>query len=88
MSAWPKVATQPAADEVVSVLMTEEMARNFEKRCLGDNTRARTKLSPPLRFGPEDFPTYIIHIDDQEAEGGQDQSGADRRGSDQPGSTG
>jgi hypothetical protein len=40
--------------------MTERMARTFEQRCLGANTRGHTSLSPPLLFREDDVPTYII----------------------------
>lgn len=41
--------------------MTETMARAFEERCLGKgNTVGDTRLSPPLLFGDDEIPTYII----------------------------
>lgn len=56
-------ADPPSAHDVVQVLMTEEMARLFEERCLGTNTRGMTSLSPPIRFTEDDLPTYIIQVD-------------------------
>lgn len=63
---WPKLAPPAKPDEIVSVLMTEEMARRFEERCLGENTRGRTSLSPLLVFSPNDLPSYIIAVDPNE----------------------
>lgn len=61
---YPQVVPIPAAEDVVQVLMTEDMARRFEERCLGDNTRGRTRLSPPLIFAEDDVPTYIVQVGD------------------------
>lgn len=52
---WPKIAPAPAEGDVVQVLMTEQMARSFEERCLADS-----RLSPPLLFCEDDLPTYTI----------------------------
>jgi hypothetical protein len=60
MADWPRVTAAPARSDVVQVLMTEDMARRFEQRCLGPNTRGWTQLSPPLLFREDDVPTYII----------------------------
>jgi hypothetical protein len=58
---WPRITTQPANGDMVQVVMTEEMARRFEQRCLGfGNTRGDTRLSLPLLFREDDLPTYII----------------------------
>jgi hypothetical protein len=59
---WPKTTAEPGPDDVVQVLMTEKMARRFEERCLGANTRGHTELSPPLLFREGDVPTYIIAV--------------------------
>lgn len=59
---WPKGTTLPGPNDTVQVLMTEEMARRFEARCLGDNTRGHTHLAGPLLFREDDLPTYIIGI--------------------------
>jgi hypothetical protein len=61
---WPRPTGRPAPADVVQVLMTEEMARRFEERCLGSHTRGFTRLSPPLLFGADDVPTYIIRVDE------------------------
>lgn len=58
----PKGTKRPAPDDVVQVLMTEDMARRFEERCLGLNTAGPTQLAGPLLFGPDDVPTYIIGV--------------------------
>lgn len=61
---WPKGAPRPAPSDIVQVLMSEEMARRFEARCLGPtNTRGNTSLAGPLLFGEDDLPTYIIDVD-------------------------
>jgi hypothetical protein len=60
MPDWPKVTTKPEPEDVVQVLMTEDMARRFEERCLGVNTVGDTRLSSPLLFREDDVPTYII----------------------------
>jgi hypothetical protein len=60
---YPQGTTRPEPGDVVQVLMTEEMARRFEARCLGrENTKGDTSLSPPLKFSEDDLPTYIIDI--------------------------
>lgn len=59
---YPRRTDPPILTDVVQVLMTEDMARRFEKRCLGINTRGDTKLSPPLVFHEGDLPTYIIEV--------------------------
>lgn len=62
-ASWPRVAPQPASDDVVAVLMTERMARWFEARCLGPagvHTVGATELSLPLFFREDDLPTYIV----------------------------
>lgn len=60
---YPKGAPKPEPNDVVQVMMTETMARNFEKRCLGKgNTRGHTYLSGPLLFSDDDLPTYIIGV--------------------------
>lgn len=59
---WPKGAPRPGPGDVVQALMTEEMARRFEARCLGKNARGETHLSGPLRFSSDDLPTYIIGV--------------------------
>lgn len=54
---------RPATNDVVQVLMTEEMARRFEERCLGlRNTCGDTYLSGPMKFSEDDLPTYIIGV--------------------------
>ena len=55
-------APSPDSQDIVQVLMTEEMARHFEERCLGNNTRGETSLSPPVFFGNDEIPTYIIQV--------------------------
>ena len=57
---WPRLAPPAAPDDLVSVLMSETMAREFEQRCLGGNTVGHTELAPLLLFSPNDLPTYII----------------------------
>ena len=42
--------------------MTEEMARRFERRCLGMNTMAETGLTGPVLFRADDLPTYMIGL--------------------------
>lgn len=60
---FPKGCPKPEEKDTVQVLMTEEMARNFEKRCLGrGNTVGDTYLAGPLLFSDDDLPTYIIGI--------------------------
>lgn len=60
---FPKVAPPPEPGEAVQVLMTEQMARRFEQRCLGaENTIGDTSLVGPLLFSDDDLPTYIIGI--------------------------
>jgi hypothetical protein len=59
---WPRPAPQPEPDDIVQVMMRESMARVFEERCLGDNTRGHTYLAVPLLFREDDFPTYIIGV--------------------------
>jgi hypothetical protein len=60
MNGWPRVVDPPEPEAVVQVLMSEDMARRFEEHCLGEHTRARTCLSPPLLFSEDDLPTYTI----------------------------
>jgi len=57
---FPKGCAQPVGDDVVQVLMSENMARRFEARCLGGHTRGDTYLAGPVRFSKDDLPTYII----------------------------
>jgi hypothetical protein len=65
---WPKGAPQPEPGDVVAVLMTEEMARRFEQRCLGrGNTVGDTHLAGPMLFREDDVPTYIIGVRDDSA---------------------
>lgn len=59
---WPRGAGRPEGGDMVSVLMTEDMARAFERRCLGNNTRGDTYLCGPLLFSEDDVPTYIIGV--------------------------
>lgn len=59
---WPQPTHAPEPSDVVAVLMTEEMARRFEARCLLSNTQGRTELSPPLLFREDDVATYIISV--------------------------
>jgi len=61
-----KVVEQPASEDVVQVLMSEEMARRFEEACLEFHTKGYTKLSPPVQFGEDDVPTYIIQVGETE----------------------
>lgn len=62
-ASWPRGATRPKSGSgIVQVLMTEDMARCFEARCLGDSTRGRTYLAGPLLFTEDDLPTYTIGI--------------------------
>lgn len=58
----PTITGQPEPGDVVQVLMTEEMARRFERCCLGVNTRSWTELSLPLLFSADDVPTYIVKV--------------------------
>lgn len=61
MSDFPRDTAKPEPGDVVQVIMSEEMARRFEERCLGrGNTVGETRLSPPLVFREDDLPTYII----------------------------
>jgi hypothetical protein len=48
----------PVASDAVQVVMTEKLARRFERECL---TGAR--LSTPLLFPDSGLPTYIIEAD-------------------------
>ncbi len=58
---WPQGITRPEPSEVVQVMMTEEMARRFEVRCLGrGNTVGHTYLAGPMKFSEDDLPTYMI----------------------------
>lgn len=59
----PTGAPSPAHEDIVQVVMTERMARVFEERCLGANTVGPTSLSPPMFFGDDHTPTYIIQVD-------------------------
>jgi hypothetical protein len=59
---YPRTVSPPASHDVVQVLMTEEMARVFELRCLGSNTRGFTKLSEPMEFSEDDVATYTIEV--------------------------
>jgi hypothetical protein len=61
-SNFPRGAPKPAPGDVVAVLMTEEMARTFEARCLGAHTRGPTELAGPMLFREDDVPTYIIGV--------------------------
>lgn len=62
---WPKkFLGRIEPQDVVQVLMTEQMARNFEYHCLGPHTVAHTRLSVPLLFRQDDLPTYSIDISD------------------------
>lgn len=65
---WPKGAPKPEPDDMVAVLMTERMARRFEKACLGRHTAGESQLTGPLLFSDDDVPTYIIGITDAEAQ--------------------
>lgn len=62
---YPQGTRKPAPNDVVAVMMTEDMARRFEKRCLGPNTRGWTELAGPLIFREDDVPTYIIGIGEE-----------------------
>lgn len=55
---FPKRAGKPAPKDDVQVIMTEDMARLFEDRCLGPNA----ELTEPLLFSDDDLPTYIIGL--------------------------
>lgn len=60
----PTIAPAPAPEDIVQVVMTERMARRFEQQCLGrGNTVGETSLSPPMFFGDDHTPTYIIQVD-------------------------
>lgn len=54
---WPKTAPQPAAEDIVQVLMPEKTARLFEDKLL---TPIGAKFAPAVFFGPDDLPSYII----------------------------
>lgn len=57
MSSFPKSVARPSSDDdIVQVLMTEQMARTFEERCLGPNA----SLVGPIVFSDDDVPTYMI----------------------------
>lgn len=58
-----KRAPEPEKDDLVQVVMTEEMARAFERRCLCGNTKGYTSLSPLLLVADDDLPTYFIVVD-------------------------
>ena len=59
----PRIVPQPKDDDGVQVLMTEDMARRFEERCLGKgSTVGDSRLSPPIQFGDNDIPCYIIEV--------------------------
>lgn len=56
------VTSEIKPEDTVQVVMSEEMARRFEARCLGrGNTVGETRLSPPIKF-EGDLPTYIIEV--------------------------
>lgn len=61
---WPKGTKRPTdPEDTVQIVMSEEMARRFEERCLGvTNTRGDSYLAGPLLFHEEDLPTYIIGL--------------------------
>jgi hypothetical protein len=59
VSDWPKGAPQAAGEDVVQVLMTENLARRFEKTVLAP----RAYLAGPLLFSEDDLPTYIIGVE-------------------------
>lgn len=63
---WPQGVPQPARDDMVKVMMTEEMARAFEERCLGNHTRGHTYLAGPVHFSEGDSPTYFIGVGESE----------------------
>lgn len=65
---FPKTTHAPQPGQVVQVVMTEYMARLFETRCLGRHTKGWTQLSPPMFFGDDDVPTYIISVGRQHPE--------------------
>lgn len=60
---YPKGAERPTAKDTVQVLMTEELARHFERACLGrGNTVGDTYLAGPMLFSEGDLPTYTIGV--------------------------
>jgi hypothetical protein len=61
VSEWPKGTTRPGPQDTVQVLMTETMARAFERHVLG----VRGSLAGPLLFSTDDVPTYIIGVKPQ-----------------------
>lgn len=65
---YPRGCKKPAFSDTVQVMMTEQMARMFERRCLGiGNTVGDTTLVGPVVFASDDLPTYIIGVTDAEA---------------------
>lgn len=62
MDDFPIGAPKPKSDDMVQIMMTEEMARAFEERCLGKHTAGDTELAGPLLFSEDDMPTYIIGL--------------------------
>lgn len=57
-----RVEPPPAPDDVVQIILPERLARVFEQRCLGTNTRGLTRLSPAIKFSEDDLPSYIIEV--------------------------
>jgi hypothetical protein len=64
---YPIPASRPAPEDVVQVLMTEKMARHFERECLGYHTVGHTYLAGPVLLSEDDSPTYIIGVDGRHA---------------------
>lgn len=50
-------------DDLVQVVMTKDMAKVFEDKCLGKkHTIGDTYLAGPMKFSAGDLPTYIIGV--------------------------
>lgn len=61
---WPKPVDALGEQDLVELIVPESLARVFEERCLGANTRGLTRLSPPMRFSAGGLPSYIIEVTD------------------------
>jgi hypothetical protein len=55
---FPKATSKPKPEDVIQVLMSEQMARQFESSMLWPNA----ELAGPMVFSEDDVPTYIIGV--------------------------
>jgi hypothetical protein len=60
---YPKGAGKQSDEDMVAILMTEKVAREYERTFL---LPRRLDLAGPLLFTEDDVPTYIIGIQTKE----------------------